>query len=127
MQGSSSVNDSRKVFVEVCLYQVKPNKTEEFEDLVKRVGKHHRQFDGAIDVRYMKRTHRQGDFASVKAGKPPIRLTRPPKAVTYVLYWELRNEVAHGKATKSGLGLFFKEFARCVVTTPKIILGERIW
>ncbi len=113
-------------FVEVCIYEVKPEKVEQFEALVQRVAKHHREFPGVLDVRYIKRTHRQGDFASVKAGKPPIRLTRKPQSVTYILYWELRDEVVHGQATCSGLQQFFKEFTRCLITTPKIMLGERI-
>ena len=120
------MNEKPRTFVEVCVYEVKPDKAEQFEQLIERVAKHHRDFLGVIDVRYMKRTHRQGDFASVKAGKPPIRLSRTPKSVTYVLYWELDNEMTHGKATKSGLERFFKEFTRCLVTTPKIMLGERI-
>ncbi len=117
---------STGTFVEVCVYDVKIAKVEEFEQLIERVAKHHREFPGVIDVRYMKRTHRQGDFASVRSGKPPIRLSRTPKSITYVLYWELDNDVTHGKATKSGLESFFKEFTRCLVTTPKIMLGERI-
>ena len=32
----------------------------------------------------------------------------------------------HGKATQAGLKHFYKEFARCLVTIPKMILGERI-
>lgn len=120
------MGQSSKTFVEVCIYEVKPDRVDEFEQLIERVAKHHRNFPGVKDARYVKRTHRQGDFASVKKGEPPIRLTRAPKSVTYVLYWEMDNEVTHGKATQSGLEHFFKEFARCLVTTPKIILGQRI-
>jgi len=119
-------DQSSQAFVEVCIYEVKPDKTEDFEQLIKRVAKHHRSFPGVKDVRYMKRTHRQGDFAAVKRGEPPIRLTRAPKSVTYVLYWELDNEIIHAKATKSGLERFFKEFTKYLVLAPKIILGERI-
>ncbi len=115
-----------KSFVEVCIYEVKPNKTKEFEDLIKRVLKHHLEYPGVLDVRYVKRTHRPVDFGGVRKGKPAIRLSRKPKAVTYVLYWELNNEITHGKATQSGLKHFFKEFARCLTKPPKIILGERI-
>ena len=113
-------------FVEVCVYKVKPDRTEEFEQLIERVVKHHRDFVGVKDVRYMKRTHRPTDFNSVKKGLPAIKLTRKPKEVTYVLYWELEDEVVHGKATKSGLEHFFRDFVRCLVTTPTMILGERI-
>ena len=74
----------KNTFVEICLYEVKPNKTEEFENLIERVVKHHRNFQGVIEARYIKRTHRPTDFKSVKEGKPSIRLTRPPQAVTYL-------------------------------------------
>ena len=113
-------------FVEVCIYEVKPEKTVEFEALVEKVAEHHRQFSGVIDVRYIKRTYRPVDFRSAKEGKPAIKLTRAPKQVTYVLYWELDGPVTHGLATKSGLERFFKEFTRCLIKPPKIILGERI-
>ena len=117
---------STKTFVEVCIYEVKPEKTDQFEELIQRVARHHRECPGVVAVRYMKRTHRQGDFSDVREGKPAIRLTRPPNSVTYVLYWELDNEVSHGQATRSGLNLFYKEFTRCLVTMPKIILGDRV-
>ena len=113
-------------FVEVGIYKVKPQKVEEFERLIGRVVEHHRAFPGVREVRYMKRTHRPGDFGSAKKGLPAIKLTRRPREVTYVLYWELDDEVTHGKATKSGLEHFFKDFARCLVTTPNMILGQRI-
>jgi hypothetical protein len=120
------VDELPTTFVEVCIYEVKPDKTEQFEELIQRVARHHQEFPGVLDVRYMRRTHRQGDFSAVRAGEPPIQLSRPPKSVTYVLYWELENEAAHGKATRSGLDQFYKEFTRCLITMPKIILGKRI-
>lgn len=113
-------------FVEVCIYKVKPNKTLDFEDLVGRVVKHHREFPGVRDARYMKRTHRPRDFTSAKKGLPAIKLTRRPKEVTYVLFWELDDEVTHRRTTKSGLERFFRDFARCLATTPNMILGQRI-
>lgn len=113
-------------FVEICIYEVKPDKTEEFEALLNEVAKHHRDFPGVIDVRYIKRTHRQSDFNAVKEGEPAIKLTRVQKSVTYALYWELENENVHGQATKSGLEEYYKRFTHCLTTMPKIILGERI-
>lgn len=113
-------------FLEVCIYEVKPDKTEEFEELTKKVIKHHSEYPGVIDVKYMKRTHRPCSFGDAKRGKPAIKLTRKPKSYTYVLYWELDNEITHGKATQSGLKNFFREFNRCLVTVPKMILGKRI-
>lgn len=120
------MKQEEKKFVEVCIYEVKPDKVEEFEQLVEKVAKHHRNFPGVIDVRYIKRTHRPVDFSAAKRGDPAIKLTRAAKSVTYVLYWELNNAITHGKATKSGLEHFFKEFVRCLLSPPKMILGERI-
>jgi hypothetical protein len=113
-------------FIEICLYEVKPDRTEEFEALIKKVSKHHSKFPGVKDVRYLKRTHRPVSFGGAKRAEPAIKLTRKPQSVTYVLYWELDDAIAHAKATQSGLKHFFKEFARCLVKPPKIILGERI-
>ena len=115
-----------KNFVEVCIYKVKPDKAEEFEHLIERVVKHHREFPGVRDVRYMKRTHRPRDFSSARKGLPAIKLTRRPREVTYVLYWELDDEVTHGKATRSGLEHFFRDLRRCLTATPNMIMGERI-
>jgi hypothetical protein len=120
------MNETSRPFVEVCIYEVKPDKAEEFEDLVNRVAVHHSEFPGVTDVRYMKRTHRQGDFAAVKRGERPIRLTRKPKSVTYVLYWELQDDVAHAKATQSGLDDFYSEFRKYLIKAPRIVLGERL-
>lgn len=116
-----------KNFIEVCLYEVKPEKAEEFEELIRKVIKHHSIFPGVIDVKYMKRTHRPVDFGGAKRAEPAIRLTRAQNSITYILYWELKDEIIHAKATKSGLEHFFSEFRRCLTKPPKIILGERIW
>ncbi len=120
------MTDQSGNFVEVCIYEVKPDRTEEFEELINQVAKHHLEFPGATDVRYMRRTYRQGDFSSVRKGEPAIRLTRKPKSVTYVLYWELENDVAHGKATQSGLERFYSRFRKCLLKAPRLILGERL-
>ena len=38
-------------FIEVCLYEVKPDKTGVFENLIKEVAKHHAKYPGVIDVK----------------------------------------------------------------------------
>ena len=66
----------KNTFVEVCIYEVKPRKTDEFESLIEKVAKHHRDFPGVFDVKYIKRTHRQADFNAVRNGEPARRLVR---------------------------------------------------
>ncbi|MFR2657867.1 MAG: hypothetical protein ACLS99_15360, partial [Enterococcus faecalis] len=99
---------------------------EEIEELMKEVAAFYLEQDGVIDVHYIKRTHRQKDFNAVKAGEPPIRLTRNVGKVTYVLYWVLEDEETHARISKVALEKFYKRWNRCLITMPKIILGENI-
>ena len=41
-------------FIEICTYEVKPEKIDEFEILLKDISEHHKSLDGVIDVKYMK-------------------------------------------------------------------------
>lgn len=114
------------MFNEICIYEAKVIKQEEIEELMKEVAAFYLEQDGVIDVHYIKRTHRQKDFNAVKAGEPPIRLTRNVGKVTYVLYWVLEDEETHARISKVALEKFYKRWNRCLITTPKIILGENI-
>jgi len=113
-------------FIEICIYEVKLNKQEEVETLMKEVAEFYKEQDGVIDVKYIKRTHRQKDFNAVKLGELPIQLTRYVDKVTYILYWVVKNEKVHAKVSKLGLEKFYKRWSRCLTTMPKIFLGENI-
>ncbi len=114
------------MFNEICIYEVKLEKQEEFEELIKEVAEFYKSNSGVIDVKYIKRTHRQEDFNAAKSGEPPIRLTRFQGKVTYILVWILDNEKLHGELTKAGLERYYKRFNRCLTTMPKILLGEDV-
>ncbi|MCL2141570.1 MAG: hypothetical protein FWH46_01635 [Methanimicrococcus sp.] len=114
------------MFNEICIYEAKIEKQEEIEQLMREVAEFYLTQPGVIEVKYIKRTHRQKDFNSVKAGEPPLRLTRQVEKVTYVLYLVVENEEAHARLAKPGLEMFYKRWTRCLTTMPKIILGENI-
>ena len=114
------------MFNEICIYEAKLEKQDEIEALMKEVAEFYLTQPGVIEVKYIKRTHRQEDFNAVKEGKPPIRLTRYVGKVTYVLYLVVENEEAHARLCKPGLEKFYKRWNRCLLTMPKIILGENI-
>lgn len=114
------------MFNEICIYEAKVNKLEEIETLMKEVAEFYLEQDGVIDVHYIKRTHRQKDFNAVRDGELPIRLTRNVGKVTYVLHWVLEDEAAHARISKMGIEKFYKRWNRCLITMPKIILGESI-
>jgi len=114
------------VFNEICIYEAKIEKQDEIEELMREVAEFYRTLPGVHDVRYIKRTHRQKDFNAVKAGEPPIRLSRQVGKVTYVLYLVVEDEEAHASLYKPALEKFYKRWNRCLTTMPKIILGENI-
>ena len=114
------------MFYEICIYEVKLTKVDEVEALMKEVAEFYRSHEGVIDVRYIKRTHRQKDFNSVKAGEPPVKLTRYVDKVTYVLYWALESKEVHASMYEVAMEKFYKRWTRCLVTMPKIILGEEV-
>ena len=114
------------MFNEICIYEAKINKQDEIEELMKEVSECYMEQEGVIDVRYIKRTHRQKDFNAVKEGENPVRLTRNVGKVTYVLYWVVDNEETHARVSKIGIEKFYKRWTRCLTTMPKIILGENI-
>jgi hypothetical protein len=114
------------MFNEICIYEAKIEKQDEIEALMKEVAAFYLEQPGVIDVKYIKRTHRQKDFNAVKSGEVPIRLTRNVGKVTYMLYLALENEEAHAKLAVVGLEKFYKRWNRCLTTMPKIYLGENI-
>lgn len=114
------------LFNEICIYEAKIEKQEEIEQLMKDVAKFYMLQDGVVEVRYIKRTHRQTDFNSVKEGALPIRLTRNTGKITYVLHWTVNDESTHARVSMLGLEHFYKRWNRCLTTMPKIILGEYV-
>jgi hypothetical protein len=114
------------MFIEICIYEAKLDKQSEIEELMREVAEFYRSLPGVIDVRYIKRTHRQKDFNAVKAGEPPIRLTRQVGKATYALYLVMEDAVKHGQLAEVGMARFYKRWSRCLITMPKILLGEYI-
>ncbi|MCI9017233.1 MAG: hypothetical protein HFJ53_08775 [Clostridia bacterium] len=114
------------MFNEICIYEAKLTKLNEIEELMKEVAEFYLKQEGVISVHYIKRTHRQKNFDAVKKGELPVRLTKNVGKVTYILYWVLENEEVHARVSKLGIERFYKRWKRCLITMPKIILGENI-
>ena len=114
------------MFNEICIYEAKIDKQDEIEELMREVAEFYRTFPGVVEVRYIKRTHRQKDLNAVKAGESPIRLFRQIAKVIYVLYLVVEDEEAHANLYKPAIEKFYRRWNRCLTTMPKIIFGENI-
>lgn len=113
-------------FSEICIYQVKPQKTEEFEALMLEAKGFLEQQEGLLLLRLVKRGYRI-DMEQIKEGLPPLKITRIVKCVKYVLYWEFDTEESYGKAQKNLYNSYWKSIEKCLIAPHDKYLGERIF
>ena len=110
-------------FSEICIYQVKPDKVEEFEALMQEVVPFMERMDGVLLLRFARRTHTIKEMSSIKEGLPPERLTRVVKSVRYMLYWEFESVEKYGLAQKQLYETHWKAIDKCLVMPHDKYLG----
>ncbi len=113
-------------FSEISIYQVKPDKTNDFEVIMKDASKMMKAIDGCQSLRMLQRTHYIKDMKTIKDGLPPDKLTRIVKCVRYALYWEFDTDENYGKAQKLLYDTYWKELDKCLIVPHDKILGEVI-
>lgn len=113
-------------FSEICIYQVKPQKSEEFEALMLEAKSFLEKQEGLLSLRLVKRNHRI-DMEQIKEGLPPREITRIVKSVKYVLYWEFDTKESYGTAQKNLYDSYWKPIERCLIVPHDKYLGERIF
>lgn len=95
-------------FSEMKLFQVRPDKLDEFEALIGSIKAEQEKLAGCISVKYMKRFY---TFDGVESGEPPRELSRVVKCVKYFSYLEFDTIESCGKAN----GWFFEHHAKHVM------------
>jgi hypothetical protein len=81
-------------FSEIKLFQVKPDRLEEFEKLIARIAEEQRARPGCLGVKYLKRFY-------IMDGWPPglpRELTKIVKWVKYFSYWDFSNREKYAAA-----------------------------
>ena len=113
-------------FTEICIYQVKPQKTEEFETLMLTAKSFLEEQEGLLALRLVRRDYHI-DLAQIKEGLPPLKLTRIVKSVKYMLYWEFATKENYGLAQKNLYDSYWKAIEKCLVVPHDKYLGEVIF
>ncbi len=113
-------------FSEISIYQVKPDKTNEFEAVMKEAGDMMKATEGCQFLRLIQRTHYIKDMKTIKEGLEPDKLTRIVKCVRYALYWEFDTEKSYGKAQKHLYDTRWKTIEKCLIVPHDKILGNVI-
>jgi hypothetical protein len=108
-------------FSEVKLFQVKPDKVEEFELLVKEMLPCQKEQVGCLDTNYMKRF-----FVFDQIGELPRPLTKIVKCVKYYSYWEFDTIENYSSATAWFFQEFEKKLSKLLIMPFDIMCGESI-
>lgn len=107
-------------FSQVLQFQVKPNKLEEFETLIKLIQSEQEKQDGCINVKYMKRFY---TFDDVKSGEPPRELTKIIKCVKYYAFLEFDTIENCGKSIAWLFNTYEKEIMKLLISPFDIMSG----
>ena len=113
-------------FTEVCIYQVKPQKAEEFETLMRDARSLLEKQEGLLLLRLVRRGYHI-DMEQIKEGLPPLALTRVVKSVKYLLYWEFDTKESYGAAQKNLYETYWKSIEKCLVVPHDKYLGECVF
>ena len=91
-------------FCEVKLFQVRPDKLDEFEKLIAIVAKEQKQQTGCIDIKYLKRFYIFDDIH-----EQPRALSKIVKCVKYFSYWDFDHLENYANATHWFFEAYSKE------------------
>lgn len=113
-------------FTEICIYQVKPQKVEEFETLMLQAKSFFEKQEGVLLLKLIKRGYHI-DMEQIKEGVSPLKITRIVKSVKYMLYWEFDTKENYGVAQKNLYGSYWKSIEKCLVVPHDKYLGEGLF
>ena len=113
-----------KNFAEIKLFQVKPEKTEQFETLTERMSAEQAKWEGCVSIRYLKRSY---TIDGIELGEPPRELAKVVKCVKYYSYWEFDSKENYGKAIKRFFDCYNKDLQKLLIAPFDINLGYALW
>ncbi len=113
----------QKAFSEIKLFQVKPEKLEQFETIADIIWKEQMKQQGCITIKYMKRFY---TIDGVELGEAPRELTKIVKCVKYYSFWEFDNKENYGKATKWFFETYLKDVQKLLIAPFDINCGNSL-
>ncbi|HEY8390799.1 MAG TPA: hypothetical protein VIL26_07640 [Clostridia bacterium] len=109
-------------FSEVKIFQVKPDKTAEFEELIKNISQEMQKLRGLIKTSCLKRFY---IFDNIN--EPPRELTKIVKCVKYFMYSEFDCIQNYAYATKWLFDNYQKTLQRLLIAPFDINCGESVF
>ena len=113
----------KKTFIEMKLFQVKPDRLEQFEAKIEEMSANQLKCEGCISLRYFKRFF---TIDGIEPGEPPRELSRIVKCVKYYSYWEFDTKENYGKAIKIFFDNYNKDLQKLLIAPFDINLGYSV-
>ena len=113
----------KKTFIEMKLFQVKPDRLEQFEAKIEEMSTHQLKCEGCISLKYFKRFY---TIDGIEPGEPPRELTKIVKRVKYYSYWEFDTKENYGKAIKLLFENYNKDLQKLLIAPFDINLGYSV-
>jgi len=113
----------KKTFIEMKLFQVKPDKLEQFEAKIEEMSANQLHGEGCISLTYFKRFY---TIDGIELGEPPRALTKIVKCVKYYSYWEFDTKENYGKAIKLFFENYNKDLQKLLLAPFDINLGYSV-
>jgi len=114
---------AKNSFSEIKLFQVKPDKLDEFEKLIDGIAEEQKNQKGCMGLKYFKRFF---TIDKVPPGDPPRELTKIVKCVKYYSYWEFDNKENYGKAIHWFFEKHGKEIMKLLIMPFDINCGNTL-
>ena len=113
----------KKTFIEMKLFQVKPDRLEQFEAKIEEMSANQLKCEGCISLKYFKRFYNKD---GIELGEPPRELTKIVKCVRYYSYWEFDTKENYGKAIKLFFEKYNKDLQKLLIAPFDINLGYSV-
>jgi hypothetical protein len=112
-----------RTFSEIKIFQVKPEKVEQFEKLAGAMANDQRDQQGCIEIKYMKRFY---TIDGIELGEAPRELKKIVKCVKYYSFWEFETKEQYGKATKWYFEAYIRELQKMMIMPFEINCGYSV-
>ena len=112
-----------KTFVEMKLFQVKPDRLEQFETMIEEMSANQLKCEGCKSLKYFKRFY---TIDGIEHGEPPRELTKIVKCVKYYSFWEFDTNENYGRAIKVFFDNYNKDLQKLLIAPFDINLGYSV-
>lgn len=114
------------MFNQIGIYEVKAERKEDFEALMKEEAVFYNSQNGVIAIKVIKNNYIVEDSSPQSPESKPTRLDELTENICYIVYCAYENEATFTNVYKLVREKYYKKMCKLIVDAPKIMLGGNI-